>query len=50
MLILNDWSGRKITGEKTYEQTKLKYVSKICGLNFETVAVTRLCIRFLSFR
>ena len=28
----------------------LKYVSKICGLNFEIVAVTRPCIRFFSFR
>ena len=29
---------------------KLKHVSKICALNFEIVAVTRPCIRFLSFR
>ena len=28
----------------------LKYVSKICRLNFEIVAVTRPCIRFFSFR
>ena len=28
---------------------RLKYVSKICGLNFEIVAITRPCIRFLSF-
>ena len=28
----------------------LKYVSKICGLNFETVAITLPCIRFFSFR
>ena len=26
----------------------LKYISKICGLNFEIVAVTRPCIRFFS--
>ena len=28
----------------------LKYLSKIHALNFEIVAVTRSCIRFLSFR
>ena len=31
-------------------QNPLKYVSKICGLNFEIIAVARPCIRFLSFR
>ena len=28
----------------------LQYVSKICGLNFEIVAITRPYIRFISFR
>ena len=28
----------------------LKYVSKICGLNFEIAAIPRPCIRFCSFR
>ena len=28
---------------------ELKYVLKICGLNFEIVSVTRPCIRFFSF-
>ena len=32
------------------KDTLLKYVSKICGLNFEIVAVTQPCIRFFSFR
>ena len=30
--------------------SELKYVSKICGLNFEIVDVTRPCIRLLSFK
>ena len=34
----------------SYQHKLLKYVSKIYGLNFEIVAVTRTCIRFLSFR
>ena len=29
---------------------ELKFVSKICGLNFEIVAITRPCIRFFSIR
>ena len=28
----------------------LKYVSKICGLNYEIDAVTSSCIRFFSFK
>ena len=28
----------------------LKYVSIICGVNFEIVAITRPCITFFSFR
>ena len=27
----------------------VKYVSKICGLNFEIIAVTRQCIGYFSF-
>ena len=30
--------------------TNLKYVSKICGLNFEIVTVTQPCIKLFSFR
>ena len=29
-----------------WRRNSLKYVSKICGQNFEIVAVTRPCIRF----
>ena len=31
------------------EALELKYVSKICGLNFEIVNVPRPCIRFFPF-
>ena len=31
-------------------ESKLKYVPKICGINFEIVTITRPCIRFFSFR
>ena len=34
----------------SFSYNLLKYVLKICGLNFEIVAVTRPCIRFFSFR